>query len=350
LADKEQEVEARRLEIIRAKYESSNLNSKAKDILLNKRLIDNATNRSYKPGQRLFLLWASEHQVSETDFNSSDLINFLADMFTEKGYSVGTIQLCRTAVTHLNNNPKRLRENSEVNDFITTLLNQAPPIRTHKLTIDLKPTFQYLMSICPDTTTLARLQSKLAFLLAVTCFLRPSDLVRIPLSSIQVSSNSTTLTFEVHCPKEKRARRKIIKSFQVKAHKEPTICPVNTCNSFLQKRPTCSATSLFVNSKQPNKTLSVRTVQAWLTKLLRMSTDEKGVSIRSIASSLALKSGIPKEDIITLGNWVSSSTFENHYRREHLSDYDFTNTLITELDMDSDGSKEEFFDAEDNLN
>ncbi|KAI9300158.1 hypothetical protein BJ944DRAFT_151964, partial [Cunninghamella echinulata] len=52
------------------------------------------------------------------------------------------------------------------------------------------------------------------------------------------------------------------------------------------------------------------------------------VTIRSIASSLALQAGIPKEDIITMGNWASSKTFENHYRREHLSLFGFTDTLV----------------------
>jgi hypothetical protein len=67
---------------------------------------------------------------------------------------------------------------------------------------------------------------------------------------------------------------------------------------------------------------------------------------------LALESGIPKEDIITMGNWVSSTTFENHYRREHLSTFDFTNTLITSDDTYGDDSQDEdiFYNADDNMN
>ncbi|KAG2214757.1 hypothetical protein INT45_001353 [Circinella minor] len=81
----------------------------------------------------------------------------------------------------------------------------------------------------------------------------------------------------------------------------------------------------------------------------RLSTDEKRVSLRSIASSLALQSGIPKDDIVTMGNWASSSTFENHYRREHLSSFDFTNTLITNDNTieDDEHMDDIFFDAMD---
>ncbi|KAI8880158.1 hypothetical protein K501DRAFT_141891, partial [Backusella circina FSU 941] len=106
------------------------------------------------------------------------------------------------------------------------------------------------------------------------------------------------------------------------------LCPVQTFVAFQQRRPQCSSTSLFVNSVAPNRPLQTGTIQGWLSRLLRKSTLEPRVSLRSIASSLALAAGIPKEDVVTMGNWSNSQTFENHYRREHLSLFDFTNTLI----------------------
>jgi hypothetical protein len=190
-------------------------------------------------------------------------------------------------------------------------------------------------------------QNKLAFLLGVTCFLRPSDLHRIPLSSVKLSNNSTLLSFDVSCPKEKRARRSIIKSFEVQAHSNPSLCPVTTYIAHMRKRPSCSSTTLFVNALEPNKPLSTRTIQRWIRNLLQISTKEEKVSLRSIASSLALQAGIPKDDIVTMGNWSSSTTFENHYRREHLPNFDFTNTLITTTDKDED--YDVFFDAEDTV-
>lgn len=112
-------------------------------------------------------------------------------------------------------------------------------------------------------------------------------------------------------------------------------------STFSQRRPLCQATTLFINSLQPNKVIC--------SKLIRLSTEEKRVSLRYIASSLALQLGIPKDDIVTKGNRASSTTFENHYRREHLSSFDFTNTLITsENNPDEDENTDDiFFDATD---
>ncbi|KAI9469121.1 MAG: hypothetical protein EXX96DRAFT_492231, partial [Benjaminiella poitrasii] len=62
--------------------------------------------------------------------------------------------------------------------------------------------------------------------------------------------------------------------------------------------------------------------------------------------SLALRAGIPKDDIVTMDNWASSTTFENFHRREHLSHFHFTSTLLT-IDLDDDSDI--FYDALEDL-
>lgn len=87
--------------------------------------------------------------------------------------------------------------------LFTTILNQAPPIRLHKSTINLQPTFTHLKKIENSTAPLAKLQSKLAFLLAVTCFLQPSDLQRIPIDE----NKRKQLRNFVWCQRPKRKTR-----------------------------------------------------------------------------------------------------------------------------------------------
>ncbi|CEG74253.1 hypothetical protein RMATCC62417_09492 [Rhizopus microsporus] len=153
---------------------------------------------------------------------------------------------------------------------------------------------------------------KLALLLGDTCFLHPSDLHFIPFSSTKVANT-------------------------VKEYHLRQLCPATTYQIFSNRRP----------SDSPLKLLSVHTIQHWIAKLVRISTTEPCVSLQSIASSLALKARIPKDDIVTMGNWPSSAIFENHYRREHPSQFDFSNTLI-DIDDATDEDDDQFFDAEDN--
>ncbi|KAI7880026.1 uncharacterized protein EV154DRAFT_568565 [Mucor mucedo] len=93
----------------------------------------------------------------------------------------------------------------------------------------------------------------------------------------------------------------------------------------------------------------IRTVQAWMSRLPHKSTKEKRVSVQSVASSLALQYGMPKEHIVTMGNWASSSTFENHFRREHLSEFDFNSTLIDDKNIEMESDEKIFMDASDSF-
>ncbi|KAG1053849.1 hypothetical protein G6F43_004103 [Rhizopus delemar] len=92
--------------------------------------------------------------------------------------------------------------------------------------------------------------------------------------------------------------------------------------------PPPTVTSLFVNTNMPTQIVKVTTISSWICRLIQLSTSEPRVNLCSLASSAALRAGINLDDIVTLGIWSSSTVFEQHYRREHLSDVDFTNTVL----------------------
>jgi hypothetical protein len=98
-------LETRRLELIRSKYQQSNLNENAQAIFINNRVQDSSTNKSYKPGQLLFLKWCIEKRISQQFFTPADLFNFLSDIHTSHSYAISTIHLFRSAVTLLHYNP-----------------------------------------------------------------------------------------------------------------------------------------------------------------------------------------------------------------------------------------------------
>ncbi|KAI9301865.1 hypothetical protein BJ944DRAFT_130421, partial [Cunninghamella echinulata] len=180
MAYDKQELETRRMEIINSKYNSSKLNDNAKNLFINRYTTNNETNKSYRRGHHLFIQWASNNNISMESFNATDLINFLSDIHTEYHYAYSTLQLIRSAVSNLHPNPNSLKQNKDLNDFFVTLAKLAPPIKTHKPTINIQPTFNHLKQQNNNTISLSKLQAKLAFLLAVTCFFRTSDLHRIP--------------------------------------------------------------------------------------------------------------------------------------------------------------------------
>ncbi|KAI8640827.1 hypothetical protein BD408DRAFT_469182 [Parasitella parasitica] len=192
--------------------------------------------------------------------------------------------------------------------------DQAPPVSIHRPTIDASPALAYASSIASRSTTRVKLlQQKLAFLLAMAAFLRPSDLARIPFASCSVSDNGCLL---LQCFKALRD------------HPD------------LQARPVHS--NLFVKSHNIKQPLSASTISTWLHReFISLCTDEPGVSIRSLASSRALDQGVSLDNIVALGNWASSDTFVRHYQRNQMAQVDFTSTVLS--------SQDEFFDATDSF-
>lgn len=345
------ELESLRVAIIRNQLESQQLNDQAIADLLHQRLAPTPTNKGYRKIQLRFLAWAQLHTVPYTTFSGNDLVNFLADMRHSYQLKVSTLKTVRAAVSRLHADPQRMSADQLVNSYLDTLIKQGPPVVLHRCsTIDLTPALVYARSVSSrPATNIKQLQQKPAFLLAMAAFLRPSDLARIPFSSCSISTDDGCLRFEVVAPKETRGKRRIIKSFRVHLHAtDHELCPIK-CFKAVRGHPALifcpSGSNLFVKSNNIHQPLSSSTLFSWLHRhFIALCTTESGVSIRSLASSRALDLGVSRDDIVTPGNWATSSTFVNHYQRNQMANVvDFTSTVL------SAPSQDEFFDAMDSF-
>jgi len=337
------ELDALRVATIRQQLLKKNLNAQAVEDLLAAKLAPTGTNLSYRKNQLRFLEWAIKNGVSFTSFTPVELVNFLSDIRSRYNLQVATLKTVRAAVAHLHNEPTGIRKSELINSYIDTMMKQAPPVPIHRPTIDISPALTYARSIVSRTTiSIKLLQQKLVFLLAMAAFLRPSDLARIPYNSCSITDTGC-LTLQVVAPKETRRKRRIIKPFTIHPHtSDIELCPVQGFkalhdHSGLASRPPGS--QLFVKSHLIQQPLSSSTISSWLHRdFIALCTSEPNVSIRSLASSRALDLGVSRDDIVTLGNWTSSSTFENHYQRNQMAQVDFTSTVLSD-------SLDQFFDA-----
>ncbi|KAG0977719.1 hypothetical protein G6F28_012327 [Rhizopus arrhizus] len=342
-----QELEALRLEIISNKYSKNGLNDNATRDLLQPLLEPTATNRGYRKNQLRFLAWATAHNVSPTMFTGADVVNFLARLKHDHKLQLGTLKSIRTAIAHLHDDSRSISSHPLINTYLDSIAKQAPPMSIHKPQVDLTPSMVYARSI-PScfSTSVSLLQQKLAFLLAMAAFLRPSDLARIPFDSCKVTPSDGCLHFKVVSPKERRKKRKIVKDFRVHPHQDKELCPA-FCFTILKDHPRLQGrtrhSALFVKANKFNQPVLSSTISSWLhRRFISLSTTEPHVSIRSLASSAALDKGVDLQDIVTLGNWTSSDTFRQHYQRNHMADVNFTNTVLDHAVKDM----EIFYDAE----
>ncbi|CEP13937.1 hypothetical protein [Parasitella parasitica] len=247
-------------EFIRQNLSRQQLNAQAVDDILSQLLANTATNKLYRKNQLRFLDWAIWHKVSLSGFSSSDVVNFLEDM------------------------------------------RQAP----HNLQASTLKTLPRTIASRSSTSRVKLLQQKLAFLIAMTAFLHPSDLVRISFASC-IILDSGRLRIEVVSPKKTRRKRRIVKPFTLHPHAEDCeLCPIQ-CFKAIRDYPALQArpwdANLFVRSNLITQSLSASIVSTWLhLNFISLCTSEPGVSIRSLASSRALDLGISQENIVALRN------------------------------------------------
>lgn len=323
---------ALRVAALRDKFKGQQLTSGTQYVLTLPLVEDSPTNRSYKNAQLAFVEWSLQNSIDINEFSAADLTNFLSQMRSERGLHLNTVKLWRSAVTRFHRSPNILVSDPRVSSLLSSLARTEPPRRIHRPTIDLTPTLQFLAQVpnSPDTS-LGHLQPKLAFLLGMAGFMRPSDLHRISRSSAVVDPVTKCLTFMVVAPKERRNGVRIVKPYLIHPHSDSRLCPV-ALFTILSEHPQARASRpsdvLFVKSNRPCEAVCTSTISSWLRKLIRHSSSELRVSVLSLASSMALREGVALDDILTLGNWRSADTFQNYYRREHLSQVDFTNQVL----------------------
>lgn len=190
-------------------------------------------------------------------------MNFLADMRQEHNLQASTLKTLPAAVTHLHDDSTGIIEDTLINSYIDTITKQATPVSIHRPTIDVTPALAYARTIASRSSTKVKLlQQKVTFLLAITAFLRPSDLVRISFASCSILDNGR-LHFQVVAPKETRGKRRIIKPFTVHPHTEDfELCPIQ-CFKALRDHPALQArpanSNLFVKSNSVHQPLSAPT-------------------------------------------------------------------------------------------
>ncbi|KAI9023009.1 hypothetical protein CLU79DRAFT_749960 [Phycomyces nitens] len=157
------------------------------------------------------------------------------------------------------------------------------------------------MTLDNSNISLVMLQSKLAFLLGIACSLGFYSIISGCLPKIM---NEAT------------------PYYQTKAYIDQYIFPVNKLQILLQHWPTCQ---FFIAGKFDQFTYN-SFIFIWISKLVY--TRMRNECRQDLLFPLLLKYVIPKEDIVTMGNQTACKTFEGHHHRDHLSTFEFTNTLI----------------------
>lgn len=246
-------------------------------------------------------------------------MSYLFSIF-KNGKSYSTINTHKVAVTQTLalNDDKWSKNSISLTKFMKGLFNLRPSLPKYKLTWDVSKVLTFLKSLFPlESLDIKFLTLKLCTLLALTTAARAQTLVCMNIKNMCLNSDSVVFYF-TSLLKTSRPGRSY--SISLQKYSDKKLCVVSTLHEYLKrtkKRRKCD--QLLVSYKTFNK-VSTSTVARWIKDVMGSAgidiTYFKAHSIRSAASSSALRSGASLTDILKTGDWSSSKNFKKFYCRD----------------------------------
>ncbi|PVV00297.1 hypothetical protein BB560_005327, partial [Smittium megazygosporum] len=279
-------------------------------ILSNKRRIRRRTR--YISIQQRFLDWRDLSNIVGP-ITTPQIVNFLSSLYVKEKLNKSTILSYKSAILRLTSDSKGISNDTLLKEFISAI-NDSSIKSFVKPTINITPVIEQLKIWGPSETLSDKdLTSKLCWLLAVTGLLRASDIHRIDDSETKIENG--VLNLVIVAPKEKRNGQPIKRPCQISGHLNPILCPVKTYQVYKTRIATKECLTQHVN----DDSLTINS-------LPENTTIPKG---RSIGATLASKSGVSSDEIVTQSFWSSYSMFDNFYRFSRESNNNLTESILS---------------------
>ncbi|KAG2225102.1 hypothetical protein INT45_011784 [Circinella minor] len=331
-----------RMEHKRRRLMTIGIDEDASNILLNPARNQQRT-QQYQPIQRRYINWAQQHQIDPFTPNPVHLINFLAFGRVHHNWATSTCANYRSAILDLYHDTSAFHNNNTYHEFFTALNEQT--IRSFdKPQYDITPVIQHIITLGNNATMRPiDLTRKLCFLLAITGFLRPSDIERIDDNKTSITSRGLRLIIAV--PKEKRRRQPIEKVITIKPHSNQLLCPVQAYQDYkvrfcqvpcrrsypIPKGPRAFVYRLIRAVHRHDAPIGAERISNHIKVLLDLIPRPPGTTrpkARALGSTAAVEAGASLEDVLVHGSWLSSSIFDTFYRLSRETVTDFTHLAL----------------------
>ncbi|KAG2222343.1 hypothetical protein INT45_009816 [Circinella minor] len=313
---------------------------KRQRLIMDSGLQDNATNimlhpshnhqrtKQYQPIQQRFIKWASHHQINPFTPNLTHLINFLVYGHVHHNWTAGTCANYKSAILDLYDDASIFYNNRNFQQFFIALNEQT--IRSFdRPKYDISPLIQHLTKTC--------------FLLAITGFLRPSDIERIDSARTEILNNKLSLI--IVKPKEKRRGQPIEKSITIRSHTNPLLCPIKAYINYRDRFCEVPCTRAYpirhVSRRQVHRFIrhvhnNAQAVGSerisnhieYMIDLIPRPEYSARPKARALGSTAAIEAGASLDDVLVHGSWFSSSVFDTFYCLSRETATNFTSLTL----------------------
>ncbi len=301
-----------------------------------------STRRLYGLKWNVFSTWCRERGLDPVNCPVASVLEFLQDRFSA-GLTPSTLKVYVAAIAafHAPLDVGPLGRHQLVVRFLRGAWRMRPAARSRVPTWDLAVVLEGL-SLPPfeaiESATAKNLTFKMVFLLAITSLKRVGDLQALAISPtcLEFAPGGVKAILQPrpgYVPKvpSNVARPVVLQAFHppphVSAEEERLhlLCPVRALNTFIQKSSHWRRSEqLLVCFGSPKKGLpaSKQTISSWIIQAITLAYQVRGLpspvalrahSTRGMASSRALLSGVPLQEICDAAGWSTPHTFIRFY-------------------------------------
>ena len=280
------------------------------------------TQESYGLGYRYYSTFCERNGLDEFKPDPVNLINFLQFEFEYNNRAYRTLNNLRSSVSStLGPCPvsgKPIGQDMLVCRYMRGVKRLRPPKQALFPNWEISKVLDYLKSLGDSSSlSLTMLLKKTAFLVALVCFKRPSDLCNMQITDgywyLSASSFACQpLGFsktEMHNPAEPI----YIKPF----YEDEVLCPVKSLCTLalkLDKLRPKTEKRFWISAKKPNNGIASQTMAMWLKSvILEAGCLGKARDVRSVGVSTAIQTGFDLDKVLKAGDWQRLSTVRRHY-------------------------------------
>jgi len=304
--------------------------------------------KGHQTGQLGFVRWMhyTYQEMDPLEAEAVHVMNYLAHGLENKKWKRSTALAYKSAVLHLFSVEHRdaISANHDFQQFVS-VMGTSGFKRLRNYEIDMSPLLNYLKDLGDNhNMSMEHLTAKTCFLLSVCGLLRADDLECTDVSQSKISGGNLTLT--VLFPKELRGGESIIKPVVVSSHPVEALCPVKAYAEYRRrteadddrarkahpKIKTERYTPLIRYLKDFSKSLGHERITHYIQDIMRFIPRDEGqpkYKARAVGATMALKQGIPVDDVTTHGNWSSPVIVEQFYRLSRTLKNNFTTTILS---------------------
>ena len=280
------------------------------------------TQESYGLGYRYYATFCERNGLDEFKPDPVNLINFLQSEFEYNSRPYRTLNNLRSSVSStLGPCPvsgKPIGQDALVCRYMKGVKRLRPPKPALFPNWEISKVLEFLKSLGDSSSlSLAMLLKKTAFLVALVCFKRPSDLCNMQIVDGYWYLSATNfacqplgfLKTEMHNPAEPIH----IKPF----YEDEVLCPVkNLCTLAvkLDKLRPKTEKRFWISAKKPNVGIASQTMATWLKSVIvEAGCLGKARDVRSVGVSTAIQTGFDLDKVLRAGDWQRLSTIRKHY-------------------------------------